>query len=107
MRNLVKVFEGVRVKRWEFGIQDPAPNKYWVLFEWVVPEGKAAEEGALELMIKERTRRRPRIIAPEDDLENLLPPGWVCKRPTCECEECKLERSEGGPGGWGKRPDVV
>jgi hypothetical protein len=91
MRNLVKIFEGVNVTRWEFGIQDPALNNYWALFQWIVAEGKPTDEGGLKMLVKERTRYRPRIIKPGDDLKKLLPEGWVWKRPPCMCKECEFE----------------
>jgi len=107
MRNLVNTFDGIDVQRWEFGIHDPEPFRYWVLFEWVIEEGQKAGEGKLEVLVKERTRKPVQVIKPDEDLANLLPPGWVCKRPPCECNECILERAEGHEGGYGPRPDVV
>ncbi|KAH3914169.1 elastin [Parastagonospora nodorum] len=106
MRNLVTIFDGIDAQRWEFGIQDPEPFRYWVLFEWVVEEAQKPGVGKLEILVKERTRKPVKIIKPEEDLANLLPPGWVCKRPPCECNECVQERAEGHEGGYGPRPDV-
>jgi hypothetical protein len=105
MRNVVRIFKGLKVQKWEFGIKSPGCNPYWVLFGWVVDEGKEQEQGRLEVICQERRRGRVSPVKPEDDLEKLLPKGWVKKRLPCECEDCELERSEGWPGGWMSRPD--
>jgi hypothetical protein len=101
MYNLMAIFDGVDAMKWEFGIQDsPRCNKIWVLFEWVRDE-KGKSNGGLRLMVREWTRRAKREIEPAEDLELLLPKGWVGKRKPCVCEECELDRAEGGQGDWG------
>jgi hypothetical protein len=102
MHNLMAIFDGVDAKKWEFGIQDsPRLDKIWVLFEWVGDEKGKSKEGGLRLMVREWTKRINREIKPEDDLERLLPKGWLGKRKPCLCEECELDRAEGGQGDWG------
>jgi len=56
---------------------------YWVLFEW--DEG----EERLRLVVhKRRVRVKRPDPPPEQDLERLLPEGWVLKMETCGREEC-------------------
>ncbi|KAH7381496.1 hypothetical protein DE146DRAFT_287463 [Phaeosphaeria sp. MPI-PUGE-AT-0046c] len=50
-------------------------------------------------------RRKIHQVEPEDDLEKLLPEGWVKKRPECVCVDCREEREAVGTGDWGPRPD--
>jgi hypothetical protein len=93
VRNLSGLFEGVKVERWEFGIVDRPKEDVWVLYKWNCEEG-------LRLMVRKRTMRMERKVRPEDDLEKLLPPGWVGKRKPCMCDDCVVERAEGGVGEW-------
>lgn len=105
--NLVDVFEGIEVKRWEFGISDPRRDMIWVLFHYVPPSSSSSENsrGQLTLMEKKKMVRMPREVKEDDDLEKLLPEGWVKKRDPCECEYCQDQRKEGGEGGYKERQD--
>jgi hypothetical protein len=40
VRNLMAVFCGVEVGRWEFGIREPYNKEVWVLFDWVGGDGE-------------------------------------------------------------------
>ncbi|KAF9733035.1 hypothetical protein PMIN06_005417 [Paraphaeosphaeria minitans] len=80
MRQLMSFFDRIKVHRWELGIVDMPNWNSWVLFEWVGSEG-------LRIMRNEG-RQKPPDPKPEEDLVNLLPPGWVLKIPTCGDEDC-------------------
>ncbi|KAL5424348.1 hypothetical protein PMIN04_003271 [Paraphaeosphaeria minitans] len=80
MRQLMSFFDRIKVHRWELGIVDMPNWNSWVLFEWVGSEG-------LRIMRNEG-RQKPPDPKPEEDLVNLLPPGWVLEIPTCGDEDC-------------------
>jgi hypothetical protein len=106
MRNLVGIFHSIGVSKWEFGVVQPQKSVgLWLLYDWVVESGKSDEEGSLKRMVRALQERRVKKIKPENDLEKLLPEGWVKKRPECVCVDCREEREEMGTGGWGPRPD--
>lgn len=105
MRNLVAIFHDVGVRNWEFGIVEPNVEGMWVLYDWVVNSERYDVEGYLKMVVRELQKRRIKEVKPGDDLENLLPQGWVKKRPECVCLDCTEERADTGTGGWGPRPD--
>ncbi|KAH7070118.1 hypothetical protein FB567DRAFT_598664 [Paraphoma chrysanthemicola] len=80
LQRLMSHFQSVEVCKFEFGIVDRPYARYWVLYEWVDGVG-------LKLLANRGPPRRP-DPRPEEDLEKLLPAGWVLKRPTCGDEEC-------------------
>lgn len=105
MRNLVNIFHSIGVQSWSFGIVQPNTVGLWVLFDWLVPAGQNDADGHLNMIVREWPKRHIKEVKPEDDLERLLPPGWVKKRPECMCLDCREERKQLGTGGWGPRPD--
>ncbi|KAK7187293.1 hypothetical protein DPSP01_011298 [Paraphaeosphaeria sporulosa] len=80
MQQLISFFDGIKVDRWELGIVDMPRWTCWVLFEWVDSEGLR--------IIRNEGRQKATDPRPEEDLLNLLPPGWVLKIPTCGDEDC-------------------
>ncbi|KAF2825095.1 hypothetical protein CC86DRAFT_39056 [Ophiobolus disseminans] len=58
MQNLVSVFTGVHVKRWELGVYHDRPRCkqtfYWVLFEWVHNSKDDPMSGELKLLVDDR-----------------------------------------------------
>ncbi|KAH7069622.1 hypothetical protein BKA63DRAFT_493856 [Paraphoma chrysanthemicola] len=80
MQRLMSHFQSVHVRKFEFGIIDRPYVRYWVLYEWVDGVG-------VKLLTNQGPPKRP-DPRPEEDLEKLLPAGWILKRPTCGDEEC-------------------
>lgn len=106
MRNLVGIFHSIGVSKWEFGVVQPRNSTgLWLLHEWVIGSGESDAEGYLVRVVRVLQQRHVNKIKPEDDLEKLLPEGWVKKRPECVCVDCREEREDMGTGGWGPRPD--
>lgn len=105
MRNLVGIFHNIGVSKWEFDIVEPRNSRgLWVLYEWVIGSGKE-DTGYLRKVLRTLPERRVNNPKPEDDLEKLLPEGWVKKRPEWACVDCREKREEMGTGGWGPSPD--
>jgi hypothetical protein len=105
-QNLVSVFDGIEVDRWEFEVREADDDSVWLLFHYIPSSLSSGEDslGHLTLMVKEKKMRMPREVK-EDDLEKLLPEGCVKKREPCECDLCQELRNEGGVGGLKDRPD--
>lgn len=80
MRQLMSFFEGIGVKKFELGMRDMPRWRCWVLYELV--------DGEELTIVRNEGPRKPRDPRPEEDLSNLLPPGWVVKGPTCGDEDC-------------------
>ncbi|KAF2023733.1 hypothetical protein EK21DRAFT_94684 [Setomelanomma holmii] len=82
-RNLRSMFDGVEVRKWEFGIEDYPNTKYWALSGW------DEQRDVLEMVVyKRRVRVKRPDPPPAQDLERLLPHGWVLKMEVCGRKEC-------------------
>ncbi|KAH8711955.1 hypothetical protein GQ44DRAFT_431191 [Phaeosphaeriaceae sp. PMI808] len=59
MRNLVGLFDGVDVRRWELCVHTQPNRDYWVLFEWVVGDGER-KDGELKVLGYEEAEKLDR-----------------------------------------------